>query len=107
MMQSRNTDTNSGLPIVDLDLDTVYSLEAFAEVAGIATQTILLYQEEGLLSPKHITDTPVCFNDEALRTVRRIEHLRGAYEMNLAGIKLTLDLLNEVERLQQDLRLRR
>ncbi len=96
------------LPVIDLDPDAMYSLEVIADLTGVASQTILLYQEQGLLAtvPSGPQQTRG-FDDEALRTLRRIEYLRSTYGMNLSGIKLMLDLMNEVERLQHDLRLRR
>jgi DNA-binding transcriptional MerR regulator len=44
------------------------------------------------------------FNDEAIRTLRRVEHLRTTCGVNLAGIKMILDLMNQVERLQSEVR---
>ncbi|MBV8900489.1 MAG: hypothetical protein JOY92_10325 [Verrucomicrobia bacterium] len=51
---------------------------------------------------------PACgayyFNDEAIRTLRRVEHLRTNCGVNLAGIEMILDLMNAVERLQSEVR---
>ena len=47
------------------------------------------------------------FDDEAVHTLRRIDHLRSTCEANLSGLKLILDLLDEVERLQTELRAKR
>jgi DNA-binding transcriptional MerR regulator len=57
-----------------------YSLEILAEITGVATQTIVQYQEHGLIRPQ--------FDDETIRALRRIEHLRETCEMNLHGLKL-------------------
>jgi MerR HTH family regulatory protein len=43
------------------------------------------------------------FNDEAIRTLRRIEYLRGGCGINLTGIKLIMELTKEVELLRQEL----
>jgi len=77
-----------------------YSLEMVAEITGVSSQTILLYQEQGLIPP-------AAFDDEALHTLRRIDYLRSTCETNLAGLRLILDLLDQVERLQSELRARR
>ena len=42
-----------------------------------------------------------------IRELRRIESLRTACGLNLAGIKLILDLMNEVEYLRAEVRFRR
>jgi len=73
-----------------------YSLEIVSELTGVSTQTIVQYQEHGLIQP--------AFDDETIRALRRIEHLRETCEMNLAGLKLFTSLLYEVEQLREDLR---
>lgn len=73
-----------------------YSLEIVSELTGVSTQTIVQYQEHGLIQP--------AFNDETIRALRRIEHLRETCEMNLAGVKLLTQLLEEVEQLRAELR---
>jgi len=76
-----------------------YSLEILAETTGVSTQTIVLYQEHGILPPRYDEDT--------VRSLRRIEHLRETCEMNLRGLKLLTQLLDEVEQLRQELRAKR
>lgn len=76
-----------------------YSLEILAETTGVSTQLIVQYQEHGILPPQ--------FDDDAVRALRRIEALRETCEMNLSGLKLLTQLLDEVEQLRQELRARR
>ena len=95
---------DSALPLFEPDPEATYTLEVVAELCGISTQTVLHYQEQGLL-PR--TPRPASYTDEALRALRRIEDLRTHYEMNLEGIKLMLQLMDDLERLQRDLRSRR
>ena len=99
---------SSDLPIFEPDTDATYALEVIVELTGVSSQTILYYREQGLISP--VTDRESgadYFNDEALRTLRRLEHLRTYCEMNVSGLKLVLSLLQELERLRADLRSRR
>ena len=76
-----------------------YSLEILAETTGVSTQMIVQYQQHGIISQD--------FDDETVRTLRRIEALREAGEMNLSGLKMLTQLLDEVEQLRQELRARR
>jgi DNA-binding transcriptional MerR regulator len=76
-----------------------YTLEILAGITGISTQTIVHYQEHGLIHPQ--------FDDETVRALRRIEHLRETFEMNLGGLKLIISLLDEVEQLRDERRARR
>lgn len=73
-----------------------YSLEIVSKLTGVSTQTIVQYQEHGLIQP--------ALDDETIRALRRLEHLRETCEMNLAGLKLLTQLLEEVERLRAELR---
>jgi DNA-binding transcriptional MerR regulator len=73
-----------------------YTLEILAETTGVSTQTIVQYQQHGLIRPE--------FDDETIRALRRIEHLRETCEMNLHGLKLLTQLLDEVEQLRDELR---
>ncbi len=91
---------NSDLPLYEPDSDATYSLEMVAEITGVSSQTILRYQEHGLLHTSR-------FDDDALHSLRRIEHLRQACEVNLEGLKLIVELMEELERLQAALRARR
>jgi DNA-binding transcriptional MerR regulator len=98
----------SARPVLAPDPDAVYTLEIVVELTGLPAPAILQYQEHGLIAPVAARGPGARrFNDETLRTLRRIEHLRLRYEMNLRALKLTLQLLDEVERLQARLRFRR
>ncbi len=94
---------NDDPPLYEPDADATYQLEIVAQLTGISSQTILHYQEIGLIQPHGDSDE---FNDDALLTLSRIEHLRSICEMNLAGIRLMLDLMKKVEQLQTEIRTR-
>lgn len=82
--------------------DARYSLEIVAEITGISSQTILHYQEQGLVSPSDEGD----FDDESVYALRRIEHVRETFETNPAALRLILDLIGQVEELRASLRRR-
>lgn len=79
--------------------ESAYSLEMLAEVTGVSTQTIVEYQSCGLIPPD--------FDDETVRLLRRMEHLRETCGMNLRGLKLMEALMAELECLRAELRARR
>lgn len=89
----------------DLDNGTCYTLQIVSEMTGVSTQTILQYQEHGLIRATDAGDPH--FTDDTIRLLRRIEHLRELCEPNLAGLKLLTQLLDEVETLRAELRARR
>ena len=86
----------------------MYTLEAAASLTQLSRRLIAVYFRHGLVSP--VMD-PACsgwyFNDEAIRILRRIEYLRTTCGLNIAGIKLIMDLAREVERLREELNFRR
>ncbi len=91
-----------GLPLIEPDTDATYTLDVIASLTGVTSQTVLHYQEQGLISP-----AAGQFDAEALRTLRRIEHLRSTCAVNESGLKLILELMDEIERLRAELRARR
>jgi DNA-binding transcriptional MerR regulator len=70
-----------------------------AQMTGLSTQVLVSYQEHGIIQPQ--------YDDDTVRRLRRIEHLRESCEMNLEGMRLMSRLLDEVEHLREELRLRR
>jgi DNA-binding transcriptional MerR regulator len=85
--------------------DVLYSLDATAHLAGVTRRSILVYCRAGLVRP--VIQPPygvMEFTEEAIYTVRRIEHLRTVHGLDLAWIKTLFDLLDEVERLRAEVR---
>jgi DNA-binding transcriptional MerR regulator len=104
MSKPRKAAASAG-PVIEPDPDAVYTLDVVVRLTGVSSHTILRYQEQGLIAPVATGARGIRrFDDEALRTLRRIEHLRTRYEMNLRALKLTLGLLREMEHLRDDLR---
>ena len=82
-----------------------YSLDATAHLAGVPRRSLLIYCRAGLVRP--VVQPPyglVEFTEEAIYTVRRIEHLRAVHGLDLTWLKTMFDLLEEVERLRAELR---
>jgi DNA-binding transcriptional MerR regulator len=95
----------NALQVLEPGAYTVYTLEVAAELTQVPRRLIVLYYKHGLVSP--VTDPTGngwYFDDEAIRIVRRIEYLRSACGLNLAGVKLVIALMDEVERLRTELR---
>jgi len=93
-----STDPSPHLP----ETDAHYTLEIVSKLSGVSSETILHYQQHGLIRTRQEQ-----FDDEALRTLRQVEHLRLTSGANLSGLKLILNLMQEVEHLRQALRTRR
>ncbi|MFZ4764539.1 MAG: MerR family transcriptional regulator [Roseimicrobium sp.] len=104
-MNTTPTCVTTSLVIYGAEAGTTHNLEDTADLTGLPRRTILLYSKAGLVSPAADPETEGWhFNEESLRTLRRIEQLRAAYGANLSGLKLMLELMDEVERLRAALR---
>lgn len=90
---------NDPLPTHDPGGGGTYSLEVAARITGLSSETILHYQETGLLEAGG-----GAYDDDALRTLRRIGHLRDTVGVNEQGIRLILELTRELELLRDRMR---
>jgi MerR family transcriptional regulator/heat shock protein HspR len=86
-------------PLNESGEQTTYTLEIVSQITGISSQTILHYQEVGLIRTSD-------YDDETVRTLRRIEHLQSTFGVNDSGLMLILELMEEVDRLRNKLRVR-
>ena len=92
------------IQLFELNPSTLYTIDTTARLADAPRHAILVYCKHGLVAPVVNEEGAYYFNDDAIRVLRRIEYLRAACGLNLSGIKMALDLLNEVERLQTEVR---
>jgi len=93
------------LQVYEPDSRTIYTIEAAARLAGVRRHAILVYCKRGLVRPVARPEgMGYCFDREGIRALRRIGQLRNIVGLNMAGIKMILELMNEVERLQGEVR---
>lgn len=73
-----------------------------ASLAGCHPRTLRIYEEEGLVDPVRTETNIRLYSDDDLRRVRAIRYLTQVRGVNLAGVKLLLqlrdisDLLEEI-----------
>ena len=88
------------LQIYQPEPDSLYSVESVARITGVNPEKILLYLQRGLLAP---ADRESHFDEASIRMLRRIEYLHTHYDINLTGTRIILDLMDQVERLSEQL----
>jgi chaperone modulatory protein CbpM len=88
------------------DESAVLSLEDLCKMCAVDEQRIVQYVEEGVLNVVGVR-SEWHFSGAALRRARIAVRLERDLELNLAGVALALDLLEELERLRQQLKARR
>jgi DNA-binding transcriptional MerR regulator len=86
----------------------LYSLDAVVHLTGVSRRGILVYCKSGLVRPSGDPQQgEFSFDDEAIYRIRRVEHLRLVHGINLAGIRMIFDLMNELQRLENEMRFHR
>jgi chaperone modulatory protein CbpM len=84
----------------------VLTLEDLSRMCAVDEQHIVEFVEEGILSVVGMR-TEWHFSGAALRRARIAVRLERDLELNLAGVALALDLLEELAQLRHELRARR
>jgi MerR family transcriptional regulator/heat shock protein HspR len=80
----------------------VYAISVAAELVGIGSQTLRLYERRGLLEPVRSVGGTRRYSSEDLERLRRIAHLVST-GVNLAGVAMVLDLQDANDQLRADL----
>ena len=91
-------------PVIEPDPQATYALDIVAQLTGVSSLWILRCQEQGLIRLAREAGGSPAFDDEDVRALRRIEHLRTCYGVNDSALKLLLTLMDEVEALRAELR---
>ncbi len=69
----------------------VYVISIAAEITGLHPRTLRIYEERGLLSPVRRNRIRL-YSDRDIERVRMIRQLIDAYRLNLAGVRLILEV---------------
>jgi DNA-binding transcriptional MerR regulator len=80
----------------------VYAISVAAELVGMGSQTLRLYERRGLLEPARSDGGTRRYSSEDLDRLRRIAHL-VATGVNLTGVAMVLDLQDANNQLRADL----
>lgn len=104
-MNSESIPSSSAVivPIYGDDAEACYTLDFVSAQSGVDSRTILCYQRQGFLRSAAAPDS-TRFDLDALRRLRRIEHLRVTCAVNETGLALILHLLDELETLREERR---
>jgi len=86
----------------DLNRDPVYVISIAAERLGMHPQTLRLYEREGLVKPARRGSNRL-YSDWDIERVRQIQRFTQDMGVNLAGVEIILNLLEQVHALQIEL----
>jgi len=80
-----------------------FSISAVAEMFSIHPQTIRLYEQEGLISPKRTDGNTRLFSEEDVNKLEEIVYLTHRLGINLAGVEMVLKLRKQIKKLQKEM----
>jgi chaperone modulatory protein CbpM len=86
---------------------TMLTIKDLSRMCAVDERHIVEFVEEGVLSVVEINTTEWHFTGAALRRARLALRLERDLELNLAGVALALELMEELENLRRQLRARR
>ena len=73
--------------------------DATGDTKPLHAQTLRMYEREGLVKPKRVGRNRL-YSDRDIERLRQIQHLTQERGVNLAGVEIILDLLEQVEELR-------
>jgi DNA-binding transcriptional MerR regulator len=92
------------LRLVSPASEAPYTIDELARLGGVPPALVQRYLEDGLLEPvAGHPRTSWFFDENALFELRRMERLRRELGVNLAGVAVIHDLLQQIEELKADL----
>lgn len=92
---------DGGRDVRERDAMGVYAISVAAELVGTGQQNIRQYERKGLLTPERTDGGTRRYSESDLATLRRIGALLDE-GLNLAGVKLVLELESENRGLAED-----
>lgn len=81
----------------------VYVISVAADLAGVHPQTLRIYERKGLLRPQRTAGNTRRYSDRDVEVLRRIQFLTQDQGVNLAGVKIIMELERRLEELRAQL----
>src|SRR5213595_2870939 len=75
-----------------------YMISIAAELVGMHPQTLRIYENKGLVSPKRTRGNTRLYSDVDLERLRLIQRLTTELGLNLAGVEVVLRLEDELRK---------
>lgn len=96
-MVEQMTDILSGYIIED---ETRLTLRQLCDACAVHAEYIIELIDEGFIEPSGMEKAHWCFNGMSIRRVQRAKRLQHDLGINLAGVALAVDLMDEIEMLR-------
>ena len=96
-MVKQTTDILSGHIVED---ETRLTLRQLCEACSVHAEYIIDLVDEGFIEPSGVQGSHWCFTGVSIRRVQKAKRLQHDLGVNLAGVALALDLMEEIEQLR-------
>jgi len=80
-----------------------YMISVAAELVGMHPQTLRMYEQKGLVSPKRTAGNTRLYSDADVDRLRLIQQLTSEFGLNLAGVGRVLRMEDELQRMHRRL----
>jgi chaperone modulatory protein CbpM len=98
---------DQALPGAIFEESAVLTVRDLSRMCAVDERHIVEFVEEGVLTTVEVNTTEWHFSGAALRRARLALRLERDLELNLAGVALALELMDELEHLRRELKARR
>jgi MerR family transcriptional regulator/heat shock protein HspR len=98
-MTTESSERRGAAPVHD-DERAVYIISVAAELAGVHPQTLRIYERKGLLAPKRTSGNTRRYSERDIQVLRQIQDLTQATGVNLAGVKMIIELQAQLDALR-------
>ncbi len=86
-----------------IDKNSTYSLHELCRICGVHAERVIEMVEYGILNPEGKSPARWQFTSKELNTLKKALRLQHDLEINLPGVAMTIELLEELETLRQEL----
>jgi MerR family transcriptional regulator/heat shock protein HspR len=81
----------------------VFMISVAAELADMHPQTLRMYEQRGLITPKRSPKNTRLYSFDDVERLRRIQRMTADEGLNLAGVETVLDLERQLARARREL----
>jgi MerR family transcriptional regulator, heat shock protein HspR len=83
--------------------EPVYAISVAARLCAMHPQTLRLYERLGLVTPNRLDNRNRLYSDRDIDRVKQIQRLTQDMGVNLAGVEVILNLLDQMEKMRSEL----
>jgi MerR family transcriptional regulator/heat shock protein HspR len=82
----------------------VFMISVAAELAEMHPQTLRMYEQRGLITPKRSPKNTRLYSQEDVERLQKIQRLTNEEGLNLAGVETVLDLEERLQKMRAEMK---